>query len=61
MKSLPVTARPPREPRQLGMALDAPTLCGLSSEERDAVVSAVAGLLLEAATAPVEEDDDGRR
>ena len=60
MTSLPVPARPPEEPRQLGMPLDAPTLRGLSPEERDAVVSALAGLLLEAAAAPVKEDDDGR-
>ena len=58
MKSLPV---PAGEPRQLGMPLDAPTLRGLNPEERDAVVSALAGLLLEAAAAPVKEDDDGRR
>lgn len=61
MTSLPVPARLPGEPRQLGMPLDAPTLRGLSPEERDAVVSALAGLLLEAAAAPVKEDDDGRR
>ena len=58
MTSLPV---PAGEPRQLGLRLDAPTLRGLSREERHAVVSALAGLLLEAAAAPVREDDDGRR
>ena len=60
MKSLPVPAGPPGEPRQLSMALDAPTLHGLNREERDAVVGALAGLFLETADVAVKEDDDER-
>ena len=40
---LPVECRqPPREPRQLSMALDASTLHGLNRKERDTVVGALA-------------------
>ena len=60
MKSLAVQARPPGEFRQLSMVLDAPALRGLSREERDAVVGALAGLLMEAADFAVKEDDDER-
>ena len=60
MKSLPVPERSPGEPRQLSMALDATTLHGLHREEWDAVVGALAGLLLEAADVAVKEDDDER-
>ena len=60
MKSLPVPAGLPSEPRQLSMALDAPTLHGLNREQRDAVVGALAGLILEAADIAVREDDDER-
>ena len=56
MKSLPVPAGPPGEPRQLSMALDATTLHDLQWEERDAVVGALAGLLLQAAEVAVKED-----
>ena len=60
MKSLPVPARAPGEARQLSMLLDTPALRGLNREERDAVVGALAGLLLEAADFAVKEDDDER-
>ncbi len=40
------------------MLLDTPALRGLNREERDAVVGALAGLLLEAADFAVKEDDD---
>ena len=60
MKSLPVPAGPPGEARQLCMLLDTPALRGLNREERDAVVGALAGLLLEAADFAVKEDDDER-
>ena len=46
------------EPRQLSMALDAPKLRGLSPSERDAVLGALAGLLLEASDIAEREDDD---
>ncbi len=59
MKSIPSTSRPPIESRQLRMALDAPTLHELSCLELTAVLVALAGLLLEAAsTAPRENDDE---
>lgn len=60
MKSLPVPAGPRSEPRQLSMPLDALALRGLNRKERDAVVGALAGLLLEAADVGVREDDDER-
>ena len=60
MKSLPVPAGLPGEPRQLSMALDAPTLHGLNREQRDAVVGALTGLILEAADIAVREDDNER-
>lgn len=60
MKSLPVPARSPGEIRQLSMLLGTPALRGLNREERDAVVGALAGLLLEAADFAVKEDDDER-
>jgi len=40
------------------MALDAPKLRGLSPSERDAVLGALAALLLEASDIPGREDDD---
>ena len=57
MRSLPVPAGPPGEARQVGMLVDTPALRGLNREERDAVVGALAGLLLEAADFAVKEDD----
>ena len=60
MKSLPVPAGAPGEARQLSMLLDTPALRGLNREERDAVVDALSGLLLEAADFAVKEDDDER-
>lgn len=60
MKSLPVPVGQPGEPRQLSMALDAPALHGLSREQLDAVVDALAGLILEAADIAAKEDDNER-
>ena len=60
MKSLAVPARPPGEFRQLSMLLDTWALRGLNREERDAVVGALAELLLEAADFAVKGDDDER-
>ena len=42
------------------MLLDTPVLYSLNREEWDAVVGALAGLLLEAADIAVKEDDDER-
>ena len=58
MKSLLPLPDKTSEPRQLNMPLDAPKLRGLSRKERDAVLGALAGLLLEAADVVVREDDD---
>lgn len=58
MKSLLPPADKASEPCQLNMPLDAPKLRGLSRKERDAVLGALAGLLLEAADIAVREDDD---
>lgn len=46
-------------PRQLKIPFDAPKLRGLSRDERDAVLAALGGLLLEAVDTAVTEDDDG--
>ena len=61
MKLLPTIPGPPSEPRQLSMSLDTPKLRGLSQMEREAVVVALAGLLLEAAANPAEEENDDAR
>ena len=58
MKPASILQLPPIEPRQLNMALDVPKLPGLSPSERDAVLGALAGLLLEASDIPEREDDD---
>ena len=58
MKPASILQLPPIEPRQLSMALDAPTLRGLSPSERDAVLGALAGLLLEASDIAERGDDD---
>ena len=58
MKPVSILQLPPVGPRQLSMALDAPKLRGLSPSERDAVLGALAGLLLEASDFPEREDDD---
>ena len=58
MKSVSTLQLPPVEPRQLNMALDAPKLRGLSPSERDVVLGALAGLLLEATGILEREDDD---
>ena len=61
MNLLPTMPGPPSEPRQLSMPLDTPKLRGLNRTEREAVVGALAGLLLEAAADPAEgENDDAR-
>ncbi len=58
MKSVSTLQLPPVEPRQLSIALDAPKLRGLNPSERDAVLGALAGLLLEATGILDREDDD---
>ena len=58
MKSLLPLPDKTSEPCQLNMPLDAPKLRRLSRKERDAVLGALAGLLLEAADVVVREDDD---
>ena len=58
MKSVSTLQLPPVEPRQLSIALDAPKLRGLNPSERDAVLGALAGLLLEATGTLDREDDD---
>ena len=60
MKSLPTLPARRTEPRQLSMALDAQKLRGLSPSERDAVLGALVGLLLEASHTPARENDDAR-
>jgi len=50
-----------KPPRQLSMALDSLEMNGLSAAERDAVMSSLARLLMEAAGLETEEGgDDGR-
>ena len=50
-----------RSPRQLSMALETVQMSGLSSPDRQAVISRMARLLMEAAGLQVEEGaDDGR-
>jgi len=50
-----------RSPRQLTMTLDAVQMNGLSAQERGAIISCLARLLMEAAGVEVEEGaDDGR-
>ena len=61
MKLLPHMAGTQSEACQLSMPLDMPKLRGLSRTEREAVVGALAGLLLEASANPVEGDDDDAR
>ena len=58
MKPLPIMPGPTGEPHQLSMPLDTPKLRGLSRAERETVVGALAGLLLEAATGPAEGEND---
>lgn len=58
MKPPPATPGPRGDPPQLSIPLDAPKLRGLSTSERDEVLGALAGLLLEAADAEVEGSDD---
>ena len=61
MKLLPTIPDSPSESRQLSMPLDTPKLRGLSQTEREAVIVALAGLLLEAAAGHAEgETDDAR-
>ena len=55
---LPIVAFKP--PRQLSMALDSQEMNGLSAAERNAVISGLARLLMEAAGLETEEGgDDG--
>ena len=61
MKLLPTIPGLPSEPRQLSMPLDTPKLRGLSQTEREAVIVALGGLLLEAAANPAEEEIDDAR
>lgn len=50
-----------RSPRQLTMTLDAVQMNGLSAQERGAIISSLARLLMESAGVEVEEGaDDGR-
>ena len=58
MKSLPPPPGRRGEPCQLNIPLDAPKLRGMSPQDRNAVLGALAGLILEAADIPVREDDD---
>lgn len=58
MKTLPALPNLPSEPCQLTMPLDAPKLRGMSRKERNTVLGALAGLMLEAANVPAREDDD---
>ena len=58
MRNLPAPAPPVTTPRQLSMALDSVRLRGMSPSERRAVLARLAGLLLEAAGAAVQERDD---
>ena len=58
MKTLPALPNLPSGPRQLTIPLDAPKLRGMSRKERNAVLGALAGLMLEAANVPAREDDD---
>ena len=58
MKSLPPPPGLQSEPCQLSMTLDAPKLRGMSRKERNAVLNALAGVLLQAADVPAREDDD---
>lgn len=56
---LPITEA--RLPRQLTMALDTVQMNGLSIAERNAVISRLARLLMEAAGVEIKEEaDDGR-
>ncbi len=56
---LPIVAIKP--PRQLSMALDSQEMNGLSAAERNAAISGLARLLMEAAGLETEEGgDDGR-
>ena len=58
---LPTIPDSPSESRQLSMPLDTPKLRGLSQTEREAVIVALTGLLLEAAADHAEgETDDAR-
>lgn len=53
--------RGPNPPRQLGMVLDSLELNGLSADERKAVISRLARLLMEVAGLKSgESGDDGR-
>ena len=58
MKTLPPLPNLPSEPCQLTIPLDTPKLRGMSRKERNAVLGALARLMLEAANVPVRENDD---
>lgn len=60
MKLTPPLPKPPPEPHQLEMPLDAPKLRGFTANERHAVLGALASLVLEAASIVAREDDDER-
>jgi hypothetical protein len=50
-----------RLPRQLAMSLDSPPMDGISMAERNAVISRLALMLMQAAGIAIEEGgDDGR-
>jgi len=58
MQLLPIMPGPTSAPHQLSMPLDTPKLRALSRVEREAVVGALAGLLLEATADPAEGEND---
>ena len=60
MKPEPSPLRPLTEPRQLSMALNAPTLHTMSRNAHHAVLVALSGLLLEAAGTGQGEEEDER-
>jgi len=60
VKPLPISPEQSSEPQQLSIPLEAPKLGGLSREERDKAVGALAVLFLEAADTRVAENDDAR-
>ena len=60
MRSLPPPPDLPTDPCQLTLVLDGRKLRGLQKEQRDAVLGALVGLLLEAADIAEREEDDAR-
>lgn len=56
----PAQQNAPSPPRQMTMALDGRELRRMTPAERDAAVSALASLLLEAAGVPARESRDDR-